>query len=312
MSAAPAMPIFPDAYLADTTHLTTEEHGVYLLLLMAMWRRNGTVPNDDKDLARIVGLSVSKWMKTKARLSSFLIIGDDEISQKRLKKEWDYCQEIREKNARNGAKGGRPAYNKNNDIAKANGSVSVNPNESPLTHTLTHIVKEEDKSSSKNPHEKSEIDLFIEAYSVMAAQVGLAVPRAVTASRRQRIGAKIRAHGLDVCFEAIRRVGQSSFCTGSNDRGWRADLDFVLQDKSFLGLIEGKYENRVGVHRSNAPPQQPMMADLTGHLLRQMRENRDIHDEPDSFAGPTIEAGATGGNHGTSTSAVLKPSSKGW
>lgn len=149
MSAAPAMPIFPDAYLADTTHLTTEEHGVYLLLLMAMWRRNGTVPNDDKDLARIVGLSLSKWLKAKARLSSFLMIENGEITQKRLKKEWNYCQERREKNAQNGAKGGRPVSNKNNDIAKANGSVSVNPNESPLTLTHNQLVKEEDKSSSK-------------------------------------------------------------------------------------------------------------------------------------------------------------------
>lgn len=77
MSSAPSMPLFPDAYLADTTHLFTEEHGAYFLLLMAMWRRSGSVPNDDKDLARIVGLTVSKWLKIKARLMPFLTIEND-------------------------------------------------------------------------------------------------------------------------------------------------------------------------------------------------------------------------------------------
>ena len=49
MSKAPSMPMYWDAYIADTTHLSTEEHGAYLLLLAAMWRRDGSVPDDDKD-----------------------------------------------------------------------------------------------------------------------------------------------------------------------------------------------------------------------------------------------------------------------
>jgi len=68
MSKAPAMPMYWDGYLADTTHLTTEEHGAYMLLLAAMWRRNGSVPDSDKDNARIVGLTPAKWRKFKARM----------------------------------------------------------------------------------------------------------------------------------------------------------------------------------------------------------------------------------------------------
>lgn len=125
------MPVFPDAYLADTTHLSTEEHGAYFLLLMAMWRRGGTVPNDDKDLARIVGLDSPKWRKMKRRLSSFLIIENGFISQKRLQKEWQYVNDKRAKNSENGARGGRPKSNINNRLDKANGSENTNPDESP-------------------------------------------------------------------------------------------------------------------------------------------------------------------------------------
>jgi uncharacterized protein YdaU (DUF1376 family) len=128
MSKAPSMPMFWDAYLADTTHLTTEEHGAYLLLLAAMWRRNGSVPDDDRDNARILGLTPAKWRKIKARLREFLIFDNDQISQKNLQKIWKKTQEKIEKNKQNGAKGGRPISNNNKDLAKANGSVSDNPN----------------------------------------------------------------------------------------------------------------------------------------------------------------------------------------
>lgn len=134
--------------------MSTEEHGAYLLLLMAMWRRNGTVPNDDKDLARIVGLAPRKWLQIKARLLPFLNDDNGVLSQKRLQKEWEFVQQKRNKNAENGALGGRPKSINNNDIAKANGSVSDNPNESPHTHTQPHKEEGANAPISSEP-EKS-------------------------------------------------------------------------------------------------------------------------------------------------------------
>ena len=133
MSKAPAMPMYWDAYLADTTHLTTEEHGAYMLLIAAMWRRNGCVPDDDKDNARILGLTKAKWLKIKARLTSTIsgfCANGDTITQEKLLKTWKITQEKIEKNAANGAKGGRPKASNSNDLGKANGCISVKPNES--------------------------------------------------------------------------------------------------------------------------------------------------------------------------------------
>lgn len=147
MSKAPSMPMYWDAYLADTTHLTTEEHGAYLLLLAAMWRRDGSVPNDDRDNARILGLTKAKWVKIKKRLEPFLIITDDEISQKNLRKNWEKTQEKIGKNRENGSKGGRPKSSENKALAKANGSNSQKPNET-IPEPEPEPLDDKDKSSS--------------------------------------------------------------------------------------------------------------------------------------------------------------------
>lgn len=145
MSKAPSMPMYWDAYLADTTHLTTEEHGAYLLLLGAMWRRNGWIPDDDVDIARILRLTRAKWMRIRKRLAPFLLFEDGRISQKNLLKIWENTQEKIEKNRENGAKGGRPKSSKNKDITKPNGSVSQNPNETiPEPEPYTEPVREKE------------------------------------------------------------------------------------------------------------------------------------------------------------------------
>lgn len=97
MAEIPAMLLWTDAYMADTSHLTTIEHGAYLLVLMAMWRAGGQLPDDEIRLARTARLSLDKWRRIAPTIRSFLTAADGFVSQKRLKQEFENARGRAEK-----------------------------------------------------------------------------------------------------------------------------------------------------------------------------------------------------------------------
>ena len=99
MSKKPShIPLFPDAYHRDTTHLTTEEHGAYFLLLMAAWGSTDcTLPNDERRLAALAKMPVAKWRKIAPTVLEFWTIEKGRIFQGRLLKEWHWVRQKSEK-----------------------------------------------------------------------------------------------------------------------------------------------------------------------------------------------------------------------
>ena len=115
MSAAPWMPLYVADYLGDTQHLTTEQHGAYLLLLMAMWRAGGALPADPAQLARIARLSPPRWRKLSPEVLAFFDAGGAELTQKRLRREIEKVSEVSRKRALAGARGGVATAMKRSD-----------------------------------------------------------------------------------------------------------------------------------------------------------------------------------------------------
>lgn len=62
------MPLYVADYLADTGHLSTVEHGAYMLLIMHYWQ-TGSLPEDDKRLSRIARLNEAEWQDVRDTLA---------------------------------------------------------------------------------------------------------------------------------------------------------------------------------------------------------------------------------------------------
>lgn len=128
------MPLYIADYLADTTRLTTEQHGAYLLLIMDYWR-NGPLPDDDAALAQVTRLQPAAWKKLRPAIARLFQIANGEWRHKRIDEELDKASQFIAKQKANGSKGGRPkktqSNNPNESQKKPMGFDRDNPNHNP-------------------------------------------------------------------------------------------------------------------------------------------------------------------------------------
>jgi hypothetical protein len=102
-----------------------------------------------------------------------------------------------------------------------------------ISNEITPPAENDDSPVLKPEH-------VLEAYNAVAVRAGLPTAR-MTPERRKKLPGFIKRHPVDDITEAIAALERSPFCRGENDRGWKADFDFLLQPKSFTKLIEGTY-----------------------------------------------------------------------
>jgi uncharacterized protein YdaU (DUF1376 family) len=69
MAALPYMQLYIADYLADTMHLSTEEHGAYLLLMFNYWQTGKPIPKNR--LAKIARVPNDRWLSIEQTLSEF-------------------------------------------------------------------------------------------------------------------------------------------------------------------------------------------------------------------------------------------------
>jgi hypothetical protein len=72
------------------------------------------------------------------------------------------------------------------------------------------------------------------------------LPRWVELPEKRKVAARarLRERTLAEWRAILERISASSFCRGENDRGWKADPDWLLKPDTASKVLEGKYDNR--------------------------------------------------------------------
>lgn len=101
MASLPYMQFYVADYLADTAHLSIEEHGAYMLLLMNYWQRGKPLDNRNGRLAHVLRVSNDRWNELETVLSEFFEIDGDSWIHHRVERELEHVR--RQQNQRSAA-----------------------------------------------------------------------------------------------------------------------------------------------------------------------------------------------------------------
>ena len=98
---------------------------------------------------------------------------------------------------------------------------------------------------------------------------------------RKQVNAVDEAAFLSAVREYFCRAVRSPFLTGQNERGWRADFDFLMNETKALALLEGKYDGH-----TQAPASRPNIFTVPSSQRRMQiaqAENYEPDFDLDSF-----------------------------
>jgi uncharacterized protein YdaU (DUF1376 family) len=147
------MQLYVSDYLADTAHLTAQQHGAYMLLLMNYWQRGKALDNSNERLSHVARLSPEEWIDAKPTLEEFFIVEDNVWTHARVE---DDLAKIREKSVKASFAGRRSV------VARG-----LNERLTNAEQSLNH--KEEDKEEDKDINKK---ELFVDFWNVYPIKVG--------------------------------------------------------------------------------------------------------------------------------------------
>lgn len=120
------------------------------------------------------------------------------------------------------------------------------------TSQAEHIYIKENKTKNTNSVSLSSKALF-DLWNQTAEGTPLPAVREFNSNRQKKCAARLKERSLDEWGAIFRRVADTPFLCGQNDRDWKADFDWITtNDGNVSKVLEGKYDRSGGGRPSDS------------------------------------------------------------
>lgn len=113
------------------------------------------------------------------------------------------------------------------------------------------------------------------------------VPKALNKARRTKLAARLRDHGLEEWGRAIKRAERSAFLTGQTRNPFSLSLDWLVEPKNLLKVMEGNYDDRTAKLRpiNGGRSEQPAGSGGSAGAFARFAERMESHAAGDDAGG---------------------------
>lgn len=235
------------------TDMTLAEQGAYRNLLDELWLREGPLPDDDRILGRISGDPV-EWPNVRAAVMARFTKTPEGWVNETQTEVMAATRRYSDSQSAKGRKGADARWNGRANgredgraIDRANGTAN-GPAMASVSVSVSGSVSESGAVSEKNhtcPQERTaarkKLDLppFALLWNEKVAGSPLKTIRVWTAKRDRVVKARLAEEGdLGLWGLAMEHLAASPHHRGENDRGWVADVDFLLQAEQYAKWLD--------------------------------------------------------------------------
>ena len=226
---------------AATRHLTPAEEGVYIRLINHYYDTEKPIPLDTQPVTRRLMLSGHKEIVASI-LSEFFEKTDRGYVKSKCEELIKEYKKNVVKNKRNGAKGGRP---KKDAASRETQSVTTgNPDETQVEPK--HNPNQEPLTTNQEPKTSNQINCphgqILELYNRILPECTSVITNLWNGQRKKDLQTRWKeneAHQKiefwEWYFSSLRNL---PFYLGTNDRGWKADLGWLVKQSNFNKTVE--------------------------------------------------------------------------
>jgi uncharacterized protein YdaU (DUF1376 family) len=244
MAALPYMQLYVADYLADTQHLTTEEHGAYLLLLFSYWQTGK--PLRHERLAPVVRMSNERWIDVKETLREFFFEDGNQWIHFRVEADLESVNSKSLKASGAGKASARARAARKQGLGQDDSTNVERTNERMLNHTDTETDKENPScdrqaESLKAAPVRIPYDEILDAFR--ARLPGFPQPRRPLDEDRRKAIRVLWCHSekygsVDFFDRYFQYVAKSEFLTKWKGCGF----DWLFKYSNFRKVLEGNYD----------------------------------------------------------------------